>query len=84
MKPDELATIEKVGLQVIAELDGPNRIHRRTLSRLNKLDEKLNEWNTSAARAKVANNLRASVVRACEKSNGGKGGSCISVASAAT
>ena len=81
MKPDDLATIEKVGAQVIAELDGPNRIHRRTLSRLNKLDEKLNEWNTSAARAKVASNLRASVVRACEKSNGGKGGNCISVAS---
>ena len=81
MQPDDLATIEKVGAQVIAELDGPNRIHRRTLSRLNKLDEKLNEWNTSAARAKVASNLRASVVRACEKSNGGTGGNCISVAS---
>jgi thiol-disulfide isomerase/thioredoxin len=83
MKPDDLATIEKVGAQVIAELDGPNRIHRRTLSRLNKLDEKLNEWNTTAARAKVASNLRADVVRACEKS-GGKGGNCIAVASAAT
>jgi protein disulfide-isomerase len=83
MRPDDLATIEKVGAQVIAELDGPNRIHRRTLSRLNKLDVKLNEWNTSAARAKVATNLRASVMRACEISNGGKGGNCISVASAA-
>ena len=31
LTPDDLATIEKVGLQVIAELDGPNRIHRRTL-----------------------------------------------------
>jgi hypothetical protein len=50
LKPDDLATIEKVGTQVIAELDGPNRIHRRTLSRLNKLDAKLTEWNTSAAR----------------------------------
>lgn len=84
MKPDDLATIEKVGAQVIAELDGPNRIHRRTLSRLNKLDAKLNEWNTTAARGTVASHLRASVVRACEKSNGGKGGSCITVASAAT
>jgi len=84
MKPDDLATIEKVGVQVIAELDGPNRIHRRTLSRLNKLDEKLNEWNTTGARGKVAKDLRASVMRACEKSNGGKGGDCISVASAAT
>ncbi|HEX3169946.1 MAG TPA: hypothetical protein VHQ88_05175, partial [Burkholderiales bacterium] len=84
MKPDDLATIERVGKQVIAELDGPNRIHRRTLSRLNKLDAKLTEWNTSAARATVANHLRASVVQACEKSNGGKGGNCIPVAAAST
>jgi thiol-disulfide isomerase/thioredoxin len=83
MRPDDLATIEKVGAQVIAELDGPNRIHRRTLSRLNKLDAKLNEWNTTAARGAVANQLRANVVRACEKS-GGKGGNCITVASAST
>ena len=66
LKPDDLATIEKVGAQVIAELEGPNRIHRRTLSRLNKLDAKLTEWNTSAERAEVASNLRARVVRACE------------------
>ena len=84
MKPDDLATIEKVGKQVIAELDGPNRIHRRTLSRLNKLDAKLTEWNTSAERATVANHLRASVVQACEKSNGGKGGNCITAAAAST
>ncbi|HEU5136815.1 MAG TPA: thioredoxin family protein [Steroidobacteraceae bacterium] len=84
LKPDDLATIEKVGGQVIAELDGPNRIHRRTLSRLNKLDAKLTEWNTSAERAKVAGNLRARVVRACETSSGAKSGGCVSVASAAT
>jgi len=84
MKPDDLATIEKVGAQVIAELEGPNRIHRRTLSRLNKLDAKLTEWNTSAERAKVASNLRARVVRACETSSGSKTGGCVSVASAAT
>ncbi len=84
LTPDDLATIEKVGVQVIAELDGPNRIHRRTLSRLNKLDAKLTEWNTSAERAKVANNLRARVVRACETSSGSKTGGCVSVAAAAT
>ncbi len=83
MKPDDLATIEKVGAQVIAELDGPNRIHRRTLSRLNKLDAKLTEWSTTAARGTVADHLRASVTRACEKSSG-KGGNCVTVASAAT
>jgi hypothetical protein len=54
------------------------------LSRLNKLDAKLTEWNTSAARATVANHLRASVVQACEKSNGAKGGNCIPAAAAST
>jgi uncharacterized protein (UPF0147 family) len=66
--PDDLATIEKVGLQVVGELDGPNRIHRRTLSRLNKLDRKLREWNTSSARDAVSKKLRAQVAQTCAKS----------------
>jgi thiol-disulfide isomerase/thioredoxin len=61
LTPDDLATIEKVGLQVMAELDGPNRVHRRTLSRLNKLDAELREWNTSAARNAVAAKLQSRV-----------------------
>jgi thiol-disulfide isomerase/thioredoxin len=65
LTPDDLATIEKVGLQVVAELDGPNRIHRRTLSRLNRLDTKLREWNTSAAREAVSAKLRTRVVQTC-------------------
>ncbi len=68
LTPDDLATIEKVGLQVIGELDGPNRIHRRTLSRLTKLDQKLREWNTSSARDAVAVKLRNQVAQTCTKS----------------
>ena len=64
LTPDDLATIEKVGLQVMAELDGPNSVHRRTLSRLNKLDVKLREWNTSSARNAVAVKLRSRVPHA--------------------
>jgi len=48
----------------MGELDGPNRVHRRTLSRLNKLDAKLREWNTSAARNAVAVKLQSRVPRA--------------------
>jgi thiol-disulfide isomerase/thioredoxin len=69
LAPDDLATIEKVGLQVVAELDGPNRIHRRTLSRLNKLDTKLREWNTSAPREAVSAKLRTRVVQTCSKAS---------------
>ena len=58
LAPDDAATIEKVGLEVIRELDGPNRIHRRTLSRLDRLDKALREWNTTPQRAAVVAKLR--------------------------
>jgi hypothetical protein len=75
-----------VGLEVIAELDGPNRIHRRTLSRLNKLDQKLRDWNTSAARAAVTAKLRASVLSACQKSkvDGATSAGCVTPPPAVT
>jgi protein disulfide-isomerase len=68
LTPDDLTGIEKVGTAVIGELEGPNRIHRRTLSRLNKLDQKLREWNTSDARGAVAAKLRTRVAQTCAKS----------------
>ena len=70
LSPDDTATIEKVGTTVIGELDGPNRIHRRTLSRLTRLDKALREWNTTPARAAVLTKLRAGVTQACAKSKG--------------
>jgi protein disulfide-isomerase len=70
LSPDDTATIEKVGAKVIGELDGPNRIHRRTLSRLSRLDKALHEWNTTPARAAVLAKLRAGVTQACAKSPG--------------
>lgn len=70
MAPDDIATIEKVGLSVVAELDGPNRIHRRTLSRLTRLDKALREWNTTPQRAAVVAKFRTGVVAACGKTPG--------------
>jgi len=70
LAPDDAATIEKVGLDVIRELDGPNRIHRRTLSRLERLDKALREWNTTPQRAAVVARFRAQVAQACAKSPG--------------
>jgi hypothetical protein len=54
----------------MTELDGPNRIHRRTLSRLARLDESLRQWNTTPARADVVAKLKARVAQVCEKSFG--------------
>jgi thiol-disulfide isomerase/thioredoxin len=70
MKPDDTVTIEKVGMQVLGELDGPNRVHRRTLSRLNRLDKALHEWSTTPARAAVMTKFRTRVVQVCAKSPG--------------
>ena len=70
MAPDDTATIEKVGAAVLGELDGPNRVHRRTLSRLNRLDKALRDWNNSPARAAVVAKFRARVAQACGKSPG--------------
>lgn len=70
LAPDDVARIEKVGLAVAAELDGPNRVHRRTLARLNRLDGKLHTWSTTPERAAVFAKLRSSVEQACAKSPG--------------
>ena len=70
LAPDDTATIEKVGTQVIGELDGPNRVHRRTLSRLSRLDAALKEWSSDVPRKEVVAKFRAQVVAACGKTGG--------------
>lgn len=70
LTPEDTATIEKVGTEVIGELDGPNRVHRRTLSRLSRLDAALKEWSTDSARVAVFSKFRAQVAAACGKTGG--------------
>lgn len=73
LTPDDTATIEKVGKAVMAELDGPNRVHRRTLSRLTRLDATLRTWNTTPARAAVDAKLRSAIQTACQQSGDPQG-----------
>lgn len=70
LTPDDTATIEKVGAAVLKELDGPNRVHRRTLSRITRLDKALREWNNAPARAAVDAKLRTALQVVCQKSPG--------------
>ena len=70
LTPDDTATIERVGSEVLGELDGPNRVHRRTLSRLSRLDASLKEWSTDPKRDAVFARFRARVASACGKSGG--------------
>jgi protein disulfide-isomerase len=45
MKPADDAAIRAAGLSVLGELDGPDRIYRRTRVRLERLDRELSRWN---------------------------------------
>ncbi len=49
MQPQDETRIREVGLAVLGELDGPDRIHRRTAMRLQKLDAQLRSWSAGGA-----------------------------------
>jgi hypothetical protein len=70
LAPEDTGTIEKVGAQVLAELDGPNRVHRRTLGRLGRMDNSLRAWSTTPERGAVVAKFRTQVLAACAKSPG--------------
>lgn len=58
MQPENEAGIRDAALAVLGELDGPDRIHRRTAMRLERLDEQLREWNRGGARKATIAALR--------------------------
>jgi hypothetical protein len=59
MQPADETRIREAALAVLGELDGPDRIHRRTAMRLEKLDEQLREWNKGGAHKATITALRA-------------------------
>ncbi len=58
MKPADDADIRAVGLSVLGELDGPDRIYRRTRVRLERLDHALAKWNAKGGHAATIAALR--------------------------
>lgn len=66
MAPDDTVRIERVGLEVLGELDGvPDAFYQRTRLRLDQLSSKLLEWGTSPERAAVVDRLRSRSIRIC-------------------
>jgi thiol-disulfide isomerase/thioredoxin len=59
MQPQDAVAIREATLAVLGELDGPDRIHRRTARRLEKLDQQLQAWGKDDAQAKTLVALRA-------------------------
>jgi hypothetical protein len=47
LAPKDRARIRRVGLELIGELDGPDRIQARTRRRLEILDEHLRQWSAA-------------------------------------
>lgn len=67
MTPEDSARIERVGLEVIGELDGsPDAFYQRTRMRLEQLSAKLLEWGQSPERAPVVERLRTRTGEICK------------------
>jgi len=67
MTPEDSARIERVGLEVIGELDGsPDAFYQRTRMRLEQLSAKLLEWGQSPERAPVVEKLRTRTGEICK------------------
>lgn len=65
MVPEDTARIREVGLQVLAELDGPDRLHARTAKRLEGLERALREWNGNGRHAEVVSAFRERMQGIC-------------------
>ena len=66
MTPEDAARIERVGLEVLGELDGsPDAFYQRTRLRLEQLSAMLLEWGQGRERAAVVGKLRARAATIC-------------------
>lgn len=67
MTPEDTARVERVGLEVLGELDGaPDAFYQRTRMRLEQLSAKLLEWGQAAGRAAVIEKLRRRTGEICK------------------
>jgi protein disulfide-isomerase len=66
LSPEDEASIRAAGLEVLAELDGPQRIYRRTRARLESLGASLREWNEDGRYGATIDALRQRMSAICE------------------
>lgn len=67
MTPDDTARVERVGLEMIGELDGStDAFYQRTRMRLEQLSATLLEWGQGAGRAAVVEKLRNRTAEVCK------------------
>lgn len=80
LQPEAAPRIAQAASQVLGELDGPDRIYRRSRLRLERLDRGLRAWNEAAdnEHAEVLKTLHARMQQVCVKIPGNEParGSC--------
>ena len=67
LTPADTGRIRAVGISVIQELDGPERIRARTSYGLDRLEGRLRKWNDGKAHEAVIKALRAQMQSICKK-----------------
>jgi thiol-disulfide isomerase/thioredoxin len=67
MHPEDDARIRSAALNVLGELDGPDRIYSRSRMRLERLDAVLRAWNHNGSHSATIGVLRQRVVDMCVK-----------------
>lgn len=69
MAPSQDQRIKRAALEVLGELDGPDRIAARARVRLAKLDQELRHWNSAAqgAHQQILQTLHSRVQQICVK-----------------
>ncbi|HEX7079637.1 MAG TPA: thioredoxin family protein [Gammaproteobacteria bacterium] len=65
MTPGDEAAIREAAIEVLGELEGPDRIYRRTRARLETLDASLREWNADGAHAEAIDAIRQRIANIC-------------------
>jgi hypothetical protein len=65
MRPDDAAAVRDAALAVLAELEGPDRIYRRSRARLESLDKDLRAWNEHGAHADAIAAIRERMTAVC-------------------
>jgi len=67
MAPQDETRIRQAALDVLGELDGPDRLYERTRTRLEKLDTNLRKWNEAGAHAGTVTAIRQRMDDICAK-----------------
>lgn len=65
LRPDDDAAIQAAAIAVLGELDGPERIYRRSRGRLETLDVSLREWNDGGAHDGTLTAIRRRMTEIC-------------------